>query len=55
MGSADYLQAIKTDMGKIKKMVEKSLLSDWVIRVEYMSAGSSSDSWQQWERGMAIT
>lgn len=52
MGSADYLQAIKPDMGKLRKLVETSLLSDWIIRVEYMSAGSTAECWEQWGQSL---
>ena len=52
MGSADYLQAIKPDMGKLRKLIENSLLADWIIRVEYSGTRASDDGWQQWDKAM---
>jgi ribulose bisphosphate carboxylase small subunit len=52
MGSANYLQAIKPDTAKIRKLVESSLLSDWVIRLEYETGKMETADWQQWDEAM---
>lgn len=49
MGSINYLQAIKPDVAKLRKLVENSLLSDWVVRVEFETGESESEDWQQWD------
>ena len=48
MGSISYSQAIRPDTARIKKLVENSLLFDWVIRIEY-AADSSESGWHQWD------
>lgn len=55
MGSANYLQAIKPDIAKIRKLVENSLLSDWVIRVEYEAGEMETADWQQWDQAIFAT
>jgi ribulose bisphosphate carboxylase small subunit len=50
MGSSSYLQAIKPDTGKIKKLIESSLLFDWVIRIEYDRGKSEHSRWSQWDQ-----
>lgn len=49
MGSVNYAQAIKPDTAHIKKLIENSLLGDWIIRIEYESREQGSRCWQQWE------
>lgn len=48
MGSINYLHAIKPDIAYLKKIIENSLLSDWVIRIEYQSDKPDTDCWQLW-------
>lgn len=48
MGSISYLQAIKPDTGKIKKLIENGLLYDWIVRIEYASGESEHAQWHQW-------
>ncbi len=50
MGSASHLLAIKPDTGKIKKLVESSLLFDWIIRIEFDSRESEHSCWKQWDQ-----
>ena len=50
MGSSSYLQAIKPDMGKIKKLIESSLLFDWIIRIEFHRRGPEYTCWEQWDQ-----
>jgi ribulose bisphosphate carboxylase small subunit len=50
MGSVNYKQAIKPDTAKLKKIIEASLLCDWVVRIEYENGQSQSANWQQWEK-----
>lgn len=49
MGSVNYSQAIKPDIAKVRKLIENSLLADWVLRIEYDSGEHESDSWRQWD------
>ncbi len=49
MGSVNYSQAIKPDIAKVRKLIENSLLADWVLRIEYDSSENESDGWRQWE------
>ena len=49
MGAADYLQAIKPDTAKLRKIIDNGLLFDWVIRIEYSGGAADGESWQQWE------
>lgn len=48
MGSVSYAQAIKPDTAKIRKLIENSLLCDWVVRIEYEGSAFESACWQQW-------
>lgn len=48
MGSISYAQAIKPDTAQIRKLVENSLLFDWVIRIEYTNNESDCTTWEQW-------
>jgi ribulose bisphosphate carboxylase small subunit len=50
MGSSSYLQAIKPDTGKIKKLIESSLLFDWIIRIEFDRGESEHTRWEQWDQ-----
>lgn len=50
MGSSSYLQAIKPDTGKIKKLIESSLLFDWIIRIELNHGESRHSRWKQWDQ-----
>jgi ribulose bisphosphate carboxylase small subunit len=50
MGSSSYQQAIKPDTGKIKKLVESSLLFDWIIRIEFDRGESEHIRWEQWDQ-----
>jgi ribulose bisphosphate carboxylase small subunit len=50
MGSSSYLQAIKPDTGKIKKLIESSLLFDWIIRIEINRGKSEYTCWEQWDQ-----
>jgi ribulose bisphosphate carboxylase small subunit len=50
MGSSSYLQAIKPDTGKITRLIESSLLFDWIIRIELHRRGSEYSSWEQWDK-----
>jgi ribulose bisphosphate carboxylase small subunit len=50
MGSSSYLQAIKPDTGKIKKLIESSLLFDWIIRIEFHRGESECTCWEQWDK-----
>lgn len=50
MGSSSYLQAIKPDTGKIKRLIESSLLFDWIIRIEVSRGGSRHTCWEQWDQ-----
>ena len=49
MGAADYLQAIKPDTAKLRKIIDNGLLFDWIIRIEYSGEHSDCDAWLQWE------
>jgi len=49
MGAADYLQAIKPDTAKLRKIIENGLLFDWIIRIEYAGEQSNCDNWLQWK------
>lgn len=48
MGSASYLQAIRPDTGAIRKLIENSLLHDWIIRIEINGGKSEYACWKQW-------
>jgi ribulose bisphosphate carboxylase small subunit len=48
MGSVSYTQAIRPDTAQIRKLVENSLLFDWVIRIEYTNRTTGSIPWEQW-------
>jgi ribulose bisphosphate carboxylase small subunit len=50
MGSSSYLQAIKPDTGKIKKLIESGLLFDWIIRIEIDRGESEYACWEQWDQ-----
>mgnify|MGYP002713189833 CR=1 FL=1 len=50
MGSSSYAQAIKPDIGKLRKLIESSMQYDWVIRVEYAGGHTEEVSWQQWDK-----
>jgi len=50
MGSSSYLQAIKPDTGKIRKLIESSLLFDWIIRIEFDRGESEYACWEQWDQ-----
>jgi len=50
MGSSSYLQAIKPDTGKIKKLIESSLLFEWIIRIEFDRGESEYTRWEQWDQ-----
>jgi ribulose bisphosphate carboxylase small subunit len=47
MGAADYLQAIRPDTAKLRKIIENSLLFDWIIRIEYSDITSDCQDWRQ--------
>jgi len=48
MGAADYLQAIRPDTAKLRKIIDNGLLFDWIIRIEYSGGLSDRDNWLQW-------
>lgn len=50
MGSINYSQAIRPDTAYIKKIIENSLLCDWVIRIEYECGESEKNCWQLWDK-----
>ena len=50
MGAADYLQAIKPDMAKLRKIIDNGLLFDWIIRIEYSGGISNRENWLQWKQ-----
>jgi len=50
MGSINYFRAIRPDTGQIRKLIENSLLFDWMITIEYVNGNSESAFWQQWEK-----
>lgn len=50
MGTINYLQAIKPDTAYIRKIINSSLLFDWVISIEYQDAESESGDWKLWEQ-----
>ena len=47
MGSVNELHAFGPDTVRLRKLIEDSLLSDWVIRIEYGNGSYDSD-WLQW-------
>lgn len=49
MGAADYLQAIKPDTAKLRKIIENGLLFDWIVRIEYAGEQPDCDNWLQWK------
>ena len=50
MGSINYSQAIKPDIGYIKKTIENSLLADWLINIECLPHGAEHEGWQKWDK-----
>lgn len=50
MGSVDYLQAIKPDIAYLRKVIENSLLIDWIIRIEYENTEQEFTEWSQWDK-----
>ena len=50
MGTINYSQAIQPDTAYIKKIIENSLLSDWTIRIEYLSHDAETAGWQLWDK-----
>jgi ribulose bisphosphate carboxylase small subunit len=49
MGAANYLQAIRPDTAKLRKMIENGLLFDWIIRIEHSDLSPDGQDWRQWE------
>jgi len=49
MGSKNYFQAIRPDVGQIRKLIDNGLLFDWAIRIEFVNGNSETTTWQQWE------
>ena len=52
MGSANKRHALKPDVAQLRKLIESSLLADWVIRIEYSDGKSATDPWQQWDQAV---
>ena len=50
MGTLHYSQAIKPDTAYLRKVIENSLLRDWVIRVEYHGEETGINCWQLWDK-----
>jgi ribulose bisphosphate carboxylase small subunit len=50
LGSINHAQAIKPDTAYLKKMIESSLLADWVIRIEYQGDESEDSCWALWDQ-----
>ena len=50
MGTIHYSQAIKPDTAYLKKIIENSLLCDWVIRIEFHGGETGIHCWQQWDK-----
>jgi ribulose bisphosphate carboxylase small subunit len=50
VGTINYSQAIKPDTAYIKKIIENSLLSDWAVRIEYLSPDAETAVWQLWDK-----
>jgi ribulose bisphosphate carboxylase small subunit len=48
MGSVSHIQAIRPDTAHIKKIIENSLLFDWIIRIEYADNETEAAGWEQW-------
>lgn len=47
MGSANQLRTPGPDRVQLKKIIENSLLSDWIIRIEH-EHGDTNSNWLQW-------
>ena len=50
MGSINHSQAIRPDTAYLKKIIESSLLADWVICIEYQSDEPEANDWQIWDK-----
>jgi ribulose bisphosphate carboxylase small subunit len=47
---------VKNDLGKIKNIIESSLMYDWAIKIEYaVATRADTVTWSKWDTFFAIS